>query len=275
MIVTARSVVLTALVWTLACAGGCGWRAKKVDVTMTGPELGRDSRPMVDVSNWNGSVEVIVSSRFKRADVRAKVRRASGADVGRRELARESAVTAQSTTEGGRPVLRVRSTTSIPDPTQGRAELLIRLPACAGAVVRNSGGLVELRGVGGPITVENGVNNGPGGRVEIRTSEPLTDPVTVTTSEGTIYFQVGPNSAGRFDLLAEGGEAALDAQRGVIKFESYAKDRFVATLNGGENPVTLRSGRGVVYARVIDDARDVKPSRRTAGFMYLRGEPPR
>ncbi|MFM9996736.1 MAG: hypothetical protein ACKVU4_13165 [Phycisphaerales bacterium] len=271
---TRRSILLVALACLGAVLGGCRF-AKKLDVAIVGPELGRGAAPLIDVSNWNGSVNIVVSNKFRRADVRAKVRRTAGRSPGRGDLAEASAVTAESATEGGKPVLRVRSTTRIADPALGRAELLIRLPDCSGATVRNAGGVVSLRGVGGPIIVENGFNNGPGGRVELRTEQALTEPVTITTTEGTVYYQVGPTSSGRFELTAEGGQAAFEARVGDVKAQLVEHERFVGTLNGGANPVILRSGRGVVFARVIEDPRGYKPSRRTSGLMLFRGEPPR
>lgn len=264
---------LTVMLVAVALLGGCHV-AKKVSVPIEGPELRAGAAPIVDVTNWNGSVQIWVSSKYSRVKVGAKIRRVSRQAPNRWASADQAEITAVTAQRDGRSYLTVRSGTKAKDPALSRAEVVIRLPDCGGVTVRNSGGLVELRGVAGPIQVENGQGNTRGGRVELRTGEPLTDPVTITTTEGTVYYQVDADSSGRFELTAENGQAAFDARTGAIKFESADGSRFKCTLNDGTNPVILRSLRGTVFARVIENARTYRPSRWTKSAFW-RTEPPR
>ncbi len=247
----------------------CGCRlGSKVDVAVTGAAVEPGTPTAVDVNNWNGSVRVLTGSRYKQAEVRAKVRRTQSGSPGRRDIAKASSITAETTVSDGRAILVVRSTTTLADPQEGKAELTICLPACAGVLVRNAGGIVDLRGVGGAVTVENGFNGGPGGRVELRTDEPMTQPVALVTSDGPVHYQVGPSSTGRFDLQADDGMVEFLAKGGSVRTEVVDPDRWIGTLNDGENPVVLRSGRGTVGAMVIPDARAYRPSRWKGLFFW-------
>jgi hypothetical protein len=99
-------------------------------------------------------------------------------------------------------------------------------------------------------------------------------PVNITTTEGTVYYQVDADSTGKFELTADNGEAAFDARTGQVQFGKDEVSRITATLNNGENPVVLRSMRGSVVARVIENARTYRPSRWTR-LPFWRTEPPR
>jgi hypothetical protein len=268
-------LVLSLLITGAAGMGGCRI-AKRVTAKIQGPELRKGARPIVDVSNWNGSVQIWVSSKYSRAKVGANIRRARRWSAPNRwAAAREAEITAVSEQrDDGRYYLTVSSETEGKDPLLSRAEVVVRLPDCGGVTVRNSGGLVELRGVAGPINVENGQGDRRGGRVELRTGEAMTEPVTIITTEGTVYYQVDQDSTGQFELTAEGGEAAFDARVGHVQFGNYETSRITATLNRGTNPVILRSMRGSVVARMIENARTYRPSRWT-GLPFWRTEPPR
>ncbi len=267
----ARPVALLLVI--LVLAGGCGMRRVKLSVPISGPPVTRESQPVLDLSNWNGRVKVVVQDRFDDAEIVAKVWRTSRKSPKRGAVRDATSVTAESVVEGGRNVLRVRASTSLDDPSQAYSRLKVRLPSCGGVIVRNAGGTVELRHVAGSINVENGSGSLPGGRVELYTAAPMTEPVTITTSSGTVLYQVGPNSTGRFELTADGGQAAFTALVGKVTFEHSGQDHWVGTLNDGTNPVVLRSHKGTVWAKVIENAGEYKPPRWPVGKV-ISVEPP-
>jgi hypothetical protein len=248
------------LLATVVLAGCSG--ASRFDVGIKGPVLGADSRPAVDVHNWNGSVRVIVEPGRKQASVWAKVRPVGKDSPTGSDLADACLIAAESVQQEGHMILRVVSESKLADPDQSAADLVIRLPSCGGVYLRNAGGPVVLRGVGGAVSVENGTGNRPGGRIELRTNVAITDPVTLMTTDGNVHFQAPPNSTGRFDLTTDNGRAALFAHAGVIKTETVTPSRFVGTLNGGGNLIQLRSGRGRVEAYILDDAGFYRPAHR-------------
>lgn len=259
----------------LLASGGCaGGRRVRSSVPISGPELVDGSRPMIDVSNWNGSVRILAKENYDKASVTAKLYRASRKDVSRSGLSDATTVTAESLVENGRPVLRIRSSTTLPNPDRARARLIICVPDCDGVKVRNAGGIVELRHVAGAIDVQNGVGSGPGGRIELWTAKPMTEPVTLTTNGGIVLYQIAPRSTGRFDMTAVNGQAAMEAYGGDVRAQTTTYDRFVGTLNGGENPVTLTSRNGSVWARVIENAGEYKPPRWPRGKITSI-QPPR
>jgi hypothetical protein len=211
--------------------------------------------PLVEVENQSGTVTVIVDSEERRPRVTADIYPDARMTKSMRESAAAgSAFSAEVADGDGGPVLRVRG--GPPQEMEGRAEvdLTVRLASCRGVTVRNSGGAVRLVNVAGPVTVENGVGGGEGGLVIVRTGEPVTEPMTLTTTEGDVFLQVPPASAGRVDLLSLDGEAAFRAQGGRLTDVSPTFSSYRAVLNGGENPIVLRSGRGMVRITVLDHA---------------------
>lgn len=82
----------------------------------------------------------------------------------------------------------------------------------------------------------------------------MTDPVSISTTEGSVLFQAGPGSAGRFDLSTGQGQAQFFALTGTVSEVQPGHDRYRGVLNGGENPVTLRSERGMVRVQILPNA---------------------
>lgn len=238
--------------------GGCRG-ASRMEVPINGPELG--ANPAVDVRNFNGSVRILVDRRFSTPSVRAVVRPLHPDAPRGEDLEASCMVVAESVVQDGRPILRVLGETTLADPDQAAADIVIRLPDCGGVNVQNAGGLVELRGIAGAVTVENGTGNRPGGRIELRTGRPMTDPVLLSTTTGPVHFQAVPASAGRFDLTAAAGRAEFDCRGGAVFTDLVTPSRVVATLNSGANPIVLRSGSGPVRARIIENAATSVPPR--------------
>jgi hypothetical protein len=241
----------------LGMLGGCG-RGAKVAVPLSGMEIAPDFGPTVDVTNFRGSVTVIADERAVTPSVSAKVRPLDRTfPMKGKELAAKANITADSGLEGGRRLLRVVSTPTGSD--EVAVDLVVRVARTEGVRVRNTGGTVELVRVLGPITVINGVGGASGGDIVVRTGEVMTDHVTLTTTEGDVVYQVGPGSTGAYYLETDSGSAYFNAQMGTVTHVRPEPSKYRGVLNGGDNPITLRSGKGDVRAAVLENAGTYMP----------------
>jgi hypothetical protein len=108
--------------------------------------------------------------------------------------------------------------------------------------------------VEGAIQIENGAMGKSKGTIRLRTSRAMTAPVTMTTDVGSVIYQVGPNSTGAFQLESGNGTATFGCLAAVpAKVSVDTRNRTTATLNGGTNPVIMRTGNGLVRAEVSVD----------------------
>jgi hypothetical protein len=232
--------------------GGCG--RQRIRPTVAEPETGWDAPTAVDVENFYGSVTIRVDPQVKSVRPVAVVRTSWSTDLGNRQAAKDSVtVTARTVVEGGRTVLRVRTSSNWKDPTQVWVNLKIVMPRCDGLRVWNRGGKVKLIGVAGAVLVDNGPRFDDRGDIELRTGAPMTEPVALVTGRGSVVYQIGSASSGQFDLTSETGQVEFESP--VVKPDAMHTDgkRVTATLNSGANAVLLRSGHGLVRVFVTDD----------------------
>lgn len=234
--------------------GGCSLR-RPVDVGLAVPAEAWATRTAVDIHNYHGSVTVIVDPKLEAAETSAVVGASPPLDEAADYKATESVsiVSDWVEQEGGR-VLRIRTGSAWFDQEAVWVDLTIRMPSCAGATVWNRGGFVELVGVEGAIQVDNGAMGKSPGTIRVRTARAMTAPVALTTDVGSVVYQVGANSTGAFELESGSGKAVFNSPAAVparITVDSH--NRTTATLNGGKNPVILRSGKGMVRAYVMED----------------------
>lgn len=262
MPVPSRRLPTLMLLALLAALTGCRGVAR-VSVPITGPAITADTKPVVDVRNWAGPVSIVTDPSFDHASVRAKViPRRKGAPKGD-DLERQTFLAAESTSQDGRATLRVVSETRLGDPDLSEVRLMIHVPSCGGLTVRSAGGTIKVRGpVSGPIDIENGAGNREGGPVILRTSEVIRDPVSITTTNGKIHFQAPPGSSGEFDIRSEAGEAVMFALAGSLNVTGATADHFTGTLNKGENPATIRTGKGRAEVYIIENAGSYRPRKR-------------
>lgn len=253
-------VLLVAAVLMGMGLGGCASR-KKIEVDLREPATGWPQRAAIDVQNFHGSVTVIVDPRLDRVipTATAGTRQSLERGFQWRPAEAVSVVMNMEEQEGGQ-VLVVRTGAVWPDPDEVWVDLTIRMPACDGAIIWNRGGPVELVGVSGAVHVENGplevAGRGEGrsdGRIELRTNEPMTAPVALVTKRGTVVYQVGPNSTGMIELVS--GDRPVEFYSPGLRPDMVSGDgkRMTVQLNGGQNPVMLRSEEGLVRAAVLDE----------------------
>lgn len=227
--------------------GGCGWtqyHGVELDVT------GVSDRLAIDVENYAGHVDVEVDPDIEYACVKyalatdglflSKEQRLAGYE--------RIGVTAEIIDQEGGSVLVARTTTDDPTNPDHRAHVRIVVPRCDGVRIVNAHGDVELVNVSGAIEVENRY-----GSVELRTDTPMTWPVTITTVDGNIYYQVPAGSTGMFDLMSLDGEASYkDEVGGTGSLRSTARHS-TARLNAGTNQIVCRTNRGNVRAFVMEN----------------------
>lgn len=240
---------LTALAALLAGSllGGCGWTSYggvELDIPASANRLA------VDVENFAGNVDVVVDPDIEQACVKYSLAtdglfRSEEERVAGYERMR---VTAEIVEQEGGAVLVARSETDDPTNPDHKAHLRITVPRCDGVRVVNEFGDVELVNVSGAIEVDNRY-----GSVELRTEKPMTWPVTITTVDGNIYYQVPPGSTGRFDLLSLEGEASYKDEVGGTEFIRTTAASTTATLNDGRNTIVCRTNRGNVRAFVMEN----------------------
>lgn len=254
--------VLAAMVLGGMMLGGCAYR-RGVAVPLKEPETGWPARSAIDVQNFHGSVTVVVDPTLDRivpsASAGARQNLLNGVQW---RPAEAVSVVMDVKEQNGGQVLVVRSGAVWPDPEDVWVDLTIRMPSCNGVIIWNRGGPVELVGVSGAVHVENGPldpipGRGAGrsdGRIELRTDAAMTEPVALVTTRGTVVYQVGPNSTGMFELVS-GDRPTQFYCREVRPDQTTVKgNNLTVQLNGGHNPVMLRSDEGLVRAKVVEDA---------------------
>lgn len=258
----ASRLALTSLIatWVLAMIG-CQSSNRLYTVPIDGPELAGATPAAVDVTNWQGSVLVVVEPEIKHATVQARVELKKGLDHAHQQAALEAIhIAATTSQEGGRSVLRVLAENAGQEQLANKAHVKITMPACEGVQVHNAGGPVRLVDVGGAITVENGADGSNGGWIELLSGSPITGPVTLTTADGSIHFQTPPGTTGRFDLGSPDGPVQFKCEAGEVHDVVASHTHWQGVLNGGENRVTLRTARGRVRVMIIKNAGTYVPS---------------
>lgn len=246
-------VVLWALCLT---AAGCGSIPKESQVRVRDlPSQLNPGAPLaLDVSNRLGAVRVMVEPELRAPIIHAEwieptslnapASRSYEPEV--RAIRIPRWVWAQYVDNEGRATLRVVNSDLDEHDANRRVLLTIRVPRCDGVRVRNSGGPVDLVGVGGAVHVDNGFGRKDGARVSLRTNQDIVDPVILSTSDGDIEYAVGPGSAGRIEVDCARSDLRVSDPAGLINRISDSARDWVGVLNQGTAPVSLYTGKGVV-----------------------------
>ena len=244
--------VLICLLAACCALTGCQ-RSAGFDVRIEGLKLPPEYAAFVDVSNFAGNVQVRSGERVNEVAVRARARWIGGRrPMNFEDLRKSVAVRAIVSEEDGRRVLRITGKPAGDAPVA--LDLQIRVPRVSGARVFNTGGEVEMVGISGPVSVENGRPGKSGGNVEVRTGMPMTEPVRIVTTEGKVVYQIGPGSTGDFELITPAGTPEVEAKIGTIDGIRYAGDRWRGSLDKGTNRVEIRSDKGDIRVLLLQNA---------------------
>ncbi len=224
-------------------------------VLVDGPAFEAGTILALDIENVGGSVRVTVEPHLTEPVVEARTRwKASDPAVWTDEIPPSNVVAVFEPAEAGRGVLTVRAGLVEPAPERSAIDLVISVPQCHGLRIRNGGGPVQVVGVQGAITIQNGLALGSAGdagagRVEVRTGGAIADPIAITTARGPITLVTQPRGAAEFDLLTGDGDAQFRTAYGTVRDVKPEPGRYRGVWNGGTVPVTLQTGAGRV--RVI------------------------
>lgn len=224
------------------------WDASSFDAT----------RPMAfDIRNIRGSVWIEVDDELDEPEIDVRLswdrgdwhdewpHHDSGAVI-------DASVTPPGAEGGG--VVTIDASLIEGAPESAFIDMRVRTPRCDGIRVMNDGGPIVMVGVGGAITAENGGVTGKGGRIELRTSQPITAPLALVTAKGPVSAVIGPGGAGTLRLQAEGGDAQFETMYGGVQSVRPGVGTYSAVWNGSDNPIIARSGDGDCHIQVKPNA---------------------
>ncbi len=220
---------------------------EQIPVEQSGPDL-REGAPLaLDVHNQRGSVWIEVDERLEQPTVEAILswgrhdRPDGWPDAGDAPV-----VTAARSVDGPGDVLSIDASVGDSAPRSAFLDLRVRTPRCDGVRVVNNAGPIVMIGVGGAITAYNGAETGEGGRIELRTSEAIRDPLALVTTSGRVSAVIGPGGRGTIDLETERGSAEFGTAYGMVTDVRPAKQSYHGVWNGGVNPIIGKSADGRV-----------------------------
>ncbi|MCA9299293.1 MAG: hypothetical protein KDA28_09515 [Phycisphaerales bacterium] len=244
MIVRPAIVMLAGLCTLSGCVA-----TQAPGLTIEGDAIVLGSLTGIDVRNDRGSVHVVVDRTIPEAIVRTSFSGLGSADLQR--AIDESTVSATSSSDNGRAVLRVD--VSLPDWARDAASVRVEIvtPECEGIFVQNTGGSVLLTGIAGAIEVHN--EGDADSRVLVRTNEDLTGRIVIRSTNGPVSVIAGAGSSGHVTLTTSDGRVALDAPTSRLSGVRTTMSRWEGHLNGGSNEVTLHSDDGEVRFVASED----------------------
>lgn len=225
-------------------------RDRTIEVATSGPLV-------VEVRSFAGKVSVVANPRLR--ETRVWVERYSMLGFERRaEVAgalREIDYTVSlERGESGEEVLRVASECDSAERVLVGAAISIETPELDRVFIRTSRGDVEVLGNRGPVDIVTSH-----GDVRVATAWPMLEPIRIMNTDGSVEYRVRAESSGLFDLAAVGGEVRQRGERGRwSKVDpGNRRDRMVSSLNGGENPVLIRTSDGDISVAVVADPEGV------------------
>ncbi len=240
---------------------GCGTaQTRTIQVQGAPAELGV---PSLEIHNFRGDVRVVVDPRRTEPEIRASFRNDSFVTKPTREEAFKAApVVASYQQQAGGVVLRIETTPGLAQRESFSTDLVVLMPACAGVLIRTTDGVVIVTGASGPADITNNSSGKMRASITYRTQEPITDPVTLRTNNGDVFFSPGEGSSGRYALTTLTGRVRFSARFGDIRSVALSQaNSWSGILNGGENPVNIHSDSGAVEVRLR------KPSTRVAQYF--------
>lgn len=144
------------------------------------------------------------------------------------------------------PELTVRTWTDTPESHFQMANIYIAAPAINNVKVVTNEGAVRVEGMQGTVDITTRE-----GDVVVMTNQPMTRPVTIVASEGSIDYRVRAESTGRFDAETVRGTVRHRLRFGRYTMEPTDHNALRMTLNDGENPVRLRTVDGDIRIAVV------------------------
>lgn len=211
----------------------------------------------LDVESFNGDVVVTATGKPDAKQARVTVVREGVHGYARSKEAGASLddITATAEIVPGElgQVLQVRTSTSNAEPHFQRAHLHIELPGVDGLKVRTSNGRVWARNIAGAVDVST-----TEGDVRIMTNQPMLRPVTIVDRNGDIDYRVRAESAGAIDAQTVNGKVTALVKYGEMNIRPPTRnDLFHGTLNGGTNPLVMRTVNGDIRIAIVSNPEQV------------------
>lgn len=203
----------------------------------------------IDIDTFAG--EVIIQGNPKLTQAKVTVVREGVHGYGRRDEAEASLkdihYTAEVVAGGLGQVLQVRATTTNAERHFQRAHVQVEMPDIDGVRVRTTNGRVWVCTVRGRVDIATTEGN-----VRVMTNLPMNDPITIVNRNGDIDLRMRAESQGKIDAQTVNGRAYGFARYGKLVVGPDTRDDTLhATLNGGANPITLRTVNGDIEVAVV------------------------
>lgn len=221
-------------------------RDRVIEVATAGPIV-------VEVRSFGGAVSVRANPRL--AETRVWVERRAAHGFGRYAEAAAAMAAIDYTVslergESGEEILLVRSECDSPETLLVDATISIETPDLDRVFIRTARGDVTVLGNRGPVDIVTSH-----GDVRVATPWPMREPIRIMNTDGGVEYRIRAESTGRFDLATIGGEIRQRCERGTwVKVDPENRhDRMVASFNGGDNPVLIRTSEGDIAIAVVSD----------------------
>lgn len=233
----------------IASAGLTGCQSAP-SVPVSGTEvLERVATIGLDIENRRGSILVHVKPGLAAPRVIARSGTTTGAPSENYRGERWATAEIVATETGA--VLRVRTAPRQENEPDWWTQIIVETPSADGVRIRNSDGVIDLRGVSGALDVVNGGAGTPGGPIWIECGRVIASSVNVQTQSGDIDLFLPSDSTGAIELISGDQRlATVAAWTGQLENSSHRPGIYRGVLNRGQNAINVRSGAGEVTLRV-------------------------
>jgi hypothetical protein len=150
----------------------------------------------------------------------------------------------------GEEIVVVRANSSGTETVLGRANVRIETPELGAVRIRTSRGDVQVLENRGSIDIVTSHGN-----VSVATPWSMRDSVSIMNREGDVEYRVRGESTGLFDLETVGGVVSTRCRYGrwMGADPENRADRVIAVLNGGDNPIVIRTSDGDIDVAIVSD----------------------
>ncbi len=150
----------------------------------------------------------------------------------------------------GEEIVVVRANSSGTETVLGRANVRIETPELGAVRIRTSRGDVQVLENRGSVDIVTSHGN-----VSVATPWSMRDSVSIMNREGDVEYRIRGESTGLFDLETVGGVVSTRCRYGrwMGADPENRADRVIAVLNGGDNPVVIRTSDGDIDVAVVSD----------------------
>jgi len=219
--------------------------------------LPSDGMLNVDVRNFAGEVVVRGDRTDRNIDALVIIDRRASHRASREEESKASLPQIEWTAEivpatepGGVPTLTVKTSTQHGEPWFQQADIEILVSKLGTVHIETTRGKVQVVNNQGPVDITTSK-----GDVRVITGWPQKADSVVITRDGSIDFRVRGESAFTLDAETVGGRvySRCDAGRLISEHARNDHDSMLASLNGGEGRVVLRTVDGDIRVAVVGD----------------------